>query len=168
MMQLTPTTISRIKIQNVDFYDFWFRKGSVVISNTKLVKTDTIPYLQFDDFFSKGRVPWFMPYEQQGIIFDTARKHAGANVGEFSETVELLASLIAKDPKNLNTPYRHAVRTYEDVKKMKPVYVGLNNPRYAATDTMNRLGGAHAFDGIGAALLYQSEDPGNIEVLLRQ
>ena len=167
MVQLKPTSISRIRIGRDEFYQFNFRPGSTVIENTHLVRIDTVPYLEFNEFISKGRFPWYMPYEENGKVFDTSIKHAGADVGEFSETIELLVSLIARNPKNLTEYYRHTVKSYADMQKIQPAYVGLGDPRFGASDTLNRLGGSYAEDGIEAALLYPSEAPGRIETILR-
>lgn len=168
MMSIDPSQTNKIKIEGEEYYEFVFNAGSTVISNVNLVKTDTLVYLIFDEFFQKGNIPWFLNYEDLGRLFDTARKHAGANVGNEREVIQLVASLVARDPSDRTRNYRNLVKTNEDVKNIHPAFVPLMSVRYAATNTLTKLGGSYFSKGVVSALIDPADRPERIETILRK
>jgi len=168
MMQIDPVRTNKVKIAGDEYYEFEFDKGSTVIKNVNLVKADTLTYLIFDEFFQKGNIPWFIGYEDLGRIFDTARKYAGANIGGQREVIELIASLVARDPNDRTQYYRTAVKSQEDVKHIHPAYIPLMSVRYGATNTLTKLGGSYFSKGVISALIDPADRPERIETILRK
>ena len=168
MVQIDPYQTNRIKIHGDDYLEFVFQAGSTVIKNLNLVKTDTLTYLIFDEFFQKGNIPWYVGYEELGRIFDTAKKHAGANIGTSREITQLIASIVARDPNDRTRYYRTVIKKLEDLKNKPPAFVPLMSVRYAATNTMTKLGGSYFSKGVNSALIDPADRPERIETILRK
>src|ERR1035437_2002787 len=95
IMKIEPTSYIKIKIDEVDFYEFYFEPGSTVISNLNLLKKDVLIYNIFDEILSKRKVPWYINYDDMGHILHSAEYHAGSKIGVNVEVTELIVSLIA-------------------------------------------------------------------------
>lgn len=167
MVSIEPTQTNKIKMQGDEYYEFVFAAGATLVTNLDLVKTDTLTYLIFDEFFQKGYIPWYMGYEELGKIFDTAKKHAGANIGMQREVIQLIASIVARDPSNRTKYYRTLVKTPEDLLAKPPAFIPLMSVQYAATNTMTKLGGSYFGKGLNSALIDPAERSERIESILR-
>lgn len=168
MIPIDPTTTNKVKLDGDEFLEFVFAPGTTVFKSTQLVKTNTIVYSIFDEFFCKGYIPWFMKYDELGKIFDSALYHAGANLGTNKEVTQLIASLLARDPTDRTKYYRTIVNKYSDTVTNPPVFVPLKSVEYAATNTLNKLGGSYFSVGVTSALIDPAQRSEKIETLLRQ
>lgn len=168
MIQLTPTATVKTWINDDEYYEFYFEPGSTTVKNVNLVKVDTLTFKLYDEVFSKGRIPWFMSYDDMGMIFDSAEKHAGAKVGRNREVTELMVSLVARQQKDRHMQYRHTPGTLAEMRKLKPAYIALRNVTYSATNTVNKLGGSYFEQGVVSALNSPSQRVEPIEDLLRR
>ncbi len=167
MINIDPSTINRIKINEDQYFEFVFNPGSTVFKSVNLVKTDILTYKIYDEIFSNGNIPWYINYEDLGKMFDSAKYHAGANIGENKEVTELIASLLARDPTDRTKYYRTVLESTSDLKKKDPVFIGLKSVVYSATNTTNRLGGSYMSSGIVASLVNVSSREERIESILR-
>lgn len=167
MVSIDPVSTNKVKIHGDEYYEFSFDAGSTVIKNMNTVKTDTITYVIFDQFFQKGNIPWYVGYEELGRIFDTAKKYAGANIGTEREVTQLIASIVARDPRDRNKSYRTSVSSLEDVHRMPPRFIPLMGIS-AATNTMTKIGGSYFSKGLVSALINPAERPERIETILRK
>ncbi len=168
MVPIDPVQTNKVKFDGDDYLEFVFQKGSTIMKSMDLVKTDTLTYLLFDEFFQKGNIPWYVGYEELGKLFDTAVKHAGAKIGQQREVTELIASIVARNPKDRTQNYRTLIKSEEDLVKTPPVFVPLMSIRYAATNTMTKIGGSYFSKGVNSALLSPAERPERIETILRK
>ncbi len=168
MIPIDPTETVKIKIDNDEYYEFSFAPGSTVFKSLMLVKTDTLTYKIYDEILSGGRIPWYVGYEELGKIFDTAKKHAGANIGENKEVTQLIASLVARDSKDRTKYYRTTVKELSDLKQNPPVFVPLKSVEYSATNTTTKLGGSYFSLGVVSALNDPSDRVERIEEILRK
>lgn len=166
MIPIDPTETLKIKVQGEDYYEFVFLPGTTVFKSVHLVKTDTLTYKIYDEIFSKGYIPWYLGYNDLGHIFDTAKYHAGANIGTNREVTELIVSIISRNPKDKTQYYRTMIQELADLTKRPPAYVALRDVTYSATNTLNRLGGSYMQTGMIAALNHQSDRQERIEGLL--
>ncbi len=167
MINIEPSETNRIKIDNDQYFEFVFKPGSTVFKSTNLIKSDLLPYKIYDEILSNGNVPWFMSYEDVGKLFDTAVYHAGANIGENKEVTELIASLVSRDPIDKTKYFRVTIDSLDDLKKKKPVFIGLKNVVYSATNTVNRLGGSYFSQGVVASLVNPAVREEKIELILK-
>lgn len=168
MLRIEPTQVLKVKIQGVEYFEFKFVKGSTIITSTSLVKVDTLVYRIYDEIISKGRVPWYLNYDDLGKIFDTAKLHAGANIGQNSEVTELIISMISRDSSDKTKYYRTVVQNQQYVKTNPPAIVPLRSVIYAATNTTNKLAGSYFGTSVVSALVSPAERTERIEGLLRR
>lgn len=168
MMRIDPTSTLKVTIGEDEFYEFYFEPGSTVISSLDLVRTDTLVYRIYDELFSKGRVPWYIRYDDLGRIFDTARTHAGANIGANHEVTELLVSMIARNSVDRHQYYRQGLTNMQDLINKPPAWTALRSVTYSATNTTNKLAGSYFHEGVVSALNSPAERVERIESLLRR
>lgn len=168
MIRIDPTSTLKITIDEEEFYEFEFEPGSTVIMSLQLVRADTLVYKIYDEIIAKGHVPWYLGYADLGKLFDTARKHAGANIGANHEVTELIVSLIARDPADRHRYYRTCIKTLDDLRKKPPAVVPLRSVTYAATNTLNKLAGSYFSEGLVSSLVSPADRVERMEALLRE
>jgi hypothetical protein len=112
-------------------------------------------------------VPWYLGYPELAQLFNTARYHAGANIGSDHEVIELLVSIISRDPKDITRYYRQVAKTMQEVKKNPPIYTPLKSVANVATNTTNKLAGSYFSEGVVSALVNPAERTERIEGILR-
>lgn len=165
-LQIEPTSTMKVKFEDDEYYEFTFDPGSTVITSLNLVKTDTLVYSIYDEILAKGHVPWYLGYVELGKIFDSAKKHANANVGQNHEVTELIVSLIARNAENRHLYYRQTIQSMDEMVTKPPVFIPLRSVEYAATNTLNKLAGSYAKQGLTSALVNPTERKERIEHLL--
>jgi len=168
VVHLTPLGMTKKSINDVEYYELFFDKGSTVFKTLNLVRRDTLVYYIYDELIQKGNIPWYFGYDDIGRLFDTAKEYANVNIGARGEVGELIMSLIGRDPKDLTKYYRTSVKSFIDVDKIRPEFIPLKNVIFNATNTLNKLAGSYMNDGIISALVTTTEKTDRIEQLLRQ
>lgn len=166
MLRLDPAEINRVMVGEDEYLEFVFYPGSVVIPNLKLAKTDTLTYKIYDEIIAKARVPWYLNYFDLAKIFDTARYHAGANIGGNKEVTELLISISARNPKNRTQYYRQVIESENDIVSNPPYYASLKDVTLSATNAVNKLGGGYYRNGTVSAINSPSERTERLEEIL--
>lgn len=167
LVRLDPNATNRVNFDGDEYYEFVFNPGSTVIPSLSLVKQNTIVYRIFDEFVNKGRIPWYLRYPELARLFDTAKKHAGANIGGDHEVTELIISMITRNSENRSQYYRQVIQSPEDLDTNPPIHTPLKSVIDSATNTTNKLGGSYMQEGIISALGSPSERTERIEALLR-
>lgn len=167
LIQITPDAINKVNIEGEDYFEFVFMKGSTVIKNTFLIMNDVLVFRIYDEFMSKGNIPWYMSYEDSGKMFVTAGKHGGTSVGSNPEVVEMLIATIFRDAKDRNISLRTIINTREDLITKKFVTIPLRSVAYAASNTTNKLAGSYFSVGLTSALVNPTERTEKIEAILR-
>lgn len=168
MVKIDPNSMLRVKINGIEHYEFTFKPGATVIKSNEVVKTDTLVYRIYDEIISKGRVPWYLNYSDLGKIFDTAKSHAGANIGQNSEVTQLIVSMISRNSEDRNKYYRTTIDSIDDLKTHPPAYIPLKSVIYAATNTTNKLAGSYFSVGVVSSLVSPADRTERIEGLLRK
>lgn len=168
MMRIEPTNTTTVDINGEEYYEFSFEAGSTVVSSVGLVKVDTLVYLIYDEFVAKGHVPWYMSYIDLGKLFDTSLHHAGVKLGANHAILELIASVIARDPDDRTKYYRQTVKSMEEVLARPPAMIPFRSVTFGATNTTAKLMGAYFDEGITSALVNPSQRSEKIEELLRR
>lgn len=168
-MNLNPTQVRKIKIGLVEYYELFFIRGSVVISNTYLVKNDLLLYKVYLHHIAKGKVPPYFTYDDMAGLFDLAKKYTGSKVGSQREVTELIVSTIARKPKDMRVYYRQTGYSGRlGSTDPAPAWIKMNNVVYGAVSTLDKLTGAYAgSQGIVAALNHPSERVDRVEGFLR-
>lgn len=167
MVSLQPSNINKVKFDETPYYEFVFVPGSVVIKTLDLVQDGKMLYRIYNEFFSKGKIPWFIGYEDLGNILDSAKSVAGADIGGGVEVIQLIASIVTRDPSNRVKYYRTIVNSKQDLVTNPPFFIPLKSVDYAATNTLDKIAGSYFQDGMISALSTKTERVENIERVLR-
>jgi hypothetical protein len=167
LVPMTPTEVERIKINGDYYVVFSFDAGAVMVPNANLVKVDTVTYQINDEFISKGKMPFFFNYEDAQEIFVTAKSYADANIGLQREVDEMIISIIARSPQDVQTQFRMTVNNLDEAISVVPSWVPLMSIRHTASNTVTKLAGSYFSKGVVSALLNPSERVERIESLLR-
>jgi hypothetical protein len=165
MVELSPSKVLKTVVKDEEYYELHFYAGGVVITDMNCVKKDTLPYSIIDEVIFKGKVPWYVDYVDLGKIYDTARIYANSNVGESSETVEFIASLMYRSEANRTVYAREIMKGYDEHDKM--AYIPLKSVIYAANNTLNKLTGSYFKDGVNSAIVNPTKKVEAIESILR-
>lgn len=166
MMRICPSSTQKIVVNETPYVEFQFEAGDKLIYTTALVVTDTLSYYMYDEFIAKGNIPWYLDYFDMANMFDTAKEHAGVDLGGRS-IIELIISTIARDPNDMTRLYRHILARPEDLRTKPPITVPFRSVIWNTSDTTSKLNGAYYSEGINSALVNQSESVEMIEELLR-
>lgn len=167
-VRLRPTRISTIRIDDVSYLEFAFDPGAIVFVETQVVKVDTIIYRIFDEIIAKGRVPWYMGYNDLVKLFATADKYAGVNLGRSHAILEMIASAISRDNRDRTKYYRQVVTSQDDPIKRPPTTIPLRSITYGASNTTAKLMGSYWSDGMASALVNPADKVEKVEELLRR
>ena len=168
MVELNPYKLTIVNIEDVDYYEFHFDAGQVVIKTTDLVKKEALMYNVFDEFVFKGKLPWYAEYEDVGKLFDTAKYHADSNVSQNVEVIEFIASMISRSKEDRTKYIRTLATSYDDVKLEKVDFVPLKSVFYSVSSTLNKIAGSYFNDGVTSALVQKSENAEKIERIIRR
>lgn len=167
IIEINPFKTLLTKIDDVMYYEFYFEPGQVVIKTTDILRRSTLMYNIFDEFVFKGKVPWYLDYEDLGKLFDTAKSHGDSNVGENQETIEFIASIITRHASDRTKPLRELLSELKTVDQKDINYVGLSSVFYSVSNTMNKLTGSYFNDGVTSALVTPTDNISKIESILR-
>lgn len=169
-VEICPSQTNRVKMDEEDFLEFVFAPGDTLYPVNFVVCNDTLVYEIFDETFAKGNIPWYLDGEDLSQIFDTAESHAGARIGREQEIIQLIVSTMARSAEDRTRFWRTTIDKFSDLKdpKKKPVFIPLSSVRYAATNTMTKLGGSYFGQGVISALIHPSQRTERIEKLLRK
>lgn len=170
IVEICPSQTNRIKMDGDDYLEFVFNPGDILYPFNSVVCNDTLVYEIFDETFAKGNIPWYLDVEDLSRIFDTAQSHAGANIGQEQEVTQLIVSVISRSQDDRTKFWRTTIDSFKDLNdpKKKPVFIPLSSVRYAATNTMTKLGGSYFGQGVISALIHPSQRTERIEKLLRK
>lgn len=167
LVELDPSKIDIITIGEEEYHELTFEEGQVVIKNGSVVRRKTLMFNIFDELIFKGKVPWYVTYEDLGKAFDGAKEYGDSNVGETNETLELVTSMVTRASSDRTKYIRTTAKTYDDVSLGKLAYVPLKSVFYSINSTLNKLTGSYFSEGVTSALVNPTNEVGKIEAILR-
>ena len=168
IMNLTPSSTTVVSFEGEDYFEFSFDKGSVVCPNINLVVDDKNAYNIYNEFIAKGRIPWFMSYEDVAKILSTAHSHAGIELSGTNAPLELIITSIARNKKDLYTYYRNTIKDISEQFTNPPGYVPFKSVSYGATNTAGKIMGSYFDEGLTSALTAPEGGPEGVEIHLRK
>lgn len=166
-VRVEPTLVNKVVVDDVEYMELSFEPGALVCRNINLVKIDNLMYRINDELVFKGRVPWYLTYEQLGNIFETSKRHAGVTIGSNAAVFQVIASTINRSPDDPKTYYRQVLTGRADLDRVKPTVIPLRAVSYGATNAIAKILGSYFDENITSALVYPSERVEHIESLLR-
>lgn len=166
-VELGSATISINNVGEVEYYEFTYEPGDTVIVTTSVVARSNLIFTAIDEFVFKGKVPWYVDYDDMGTIFDTANSYAGSRAKMLPAMIEFFAAYIARKKNEREKFIREGAKTREDFAIESISWVPLRSVFYSAPGTVNKLAGAYFQDGIVSALVNPSSQVESVESILR-
>lgn len=160
-LEITPDEINQIKIQGEEYLEFSFVAGQVVIPTRKVLVDSDLAYEINKYFYTYGRVPWFLNYDDVAVCLKMHKEYSGLNISPNNIPFEIVTSKICRDSSNKFLYYRHSPM------KKSPVVVPFKSVLFNATNTTSKLLGSYLSDGFTSSLLSPSESVETVETLLR-
>lgn len=174
-LKFNPSNFTDVIIDEVEYIKITYLKDEVMITDTTGIKVNSTKFNIdikdiINEFYINGNVPWFLNYEDHGKILSTTKSHLGIKISDSVSTIELLTSVIARDPKNMVVNFRKFLGNDPNLlKSTRPAFTGIKSPYYANNNAMNKLLGAYKSGKLLSALVDEpSDQPSKIEQLLRQ
>lgn len=162
-----PSMVNTVVIDDVEYLEMQYEPGDRVISSLDLVMIDNLLYRIYDEIIAKGRVPWYVTYEDLGDLFETSKKHTGITVGSTPAVLEIIVSTICRDSNDLRRYYRQVVETKEEISQNPPALIPLRNVSYGATNTIAKITGSRFDEGMTSAIVSPGDRVERTEKILR-
>jgi hypothetical protein len=156
MIRIQPTSMMKVLAGEDEYFEFEFEKGAVIAPSLNLVKNDALVYRIFNEMLAGAHVPWYIGYNEMACLLDSAKYHAGANVGRNHDITELLVSVISRNAGDRHEFYRTAVKSQHDLLANPPVFIPLRSIEFAATSALNKIAGSYFSRGVVSALISPS------------
>lgn len=144
---LNAYDVSSVKIGDIDYLQLSYEKGETIADSITLVKDGNNSYLVFNEFMTRGRIPWYINYNGVLNAFDTSMLHAGFNTQSDKSVESMMSANRARDPDNPSLIFRHSVKTQEEFDTKVPVWLPLTSVE-GTTSALARLGGNYMKEGI--------------------
>lgn len=167
LISIDPYKFSITTIDEVDYHEFHFDTGDVVIKTLDVVKDESIIFKVFNEFVFQGKVPWYTSYRDVGLLLSTAKKYAGSNVSQNPEVLEFIASMIARSKDDRTILIREVAKSAADFADSNIDYVALKSVFYTVKSTVNKLTGSYFKDGVTSALVNPTTSVDKLERILR-
>jgi hypothetical protein len=166
-MRSEPSLVNSVNIDDVDYVEMTYEPGSLLVANTNLVKIDNLMYRIYDEFFAKGRVPWYLGYQELGKLFEHSSYYAGVTVGSNPAIVEMIAATICRNPLNVKQYYRQSLQSMDELVSNPPTVIPLREVSYGATNATAKLMGPYFDDNVTSTIVSPGERVERVERLLR-
>jgi len=166
-VELGPASVELTTVDGEEYYNFKYLPNQVVIKTKDLVCRANLIYKAIEEFVFKGKIPWYVDYEDMGKIFDTAKRHARTSAEIMPSVVEFMAAYIARSKEDRTKYIREVSKDYKDYSKENLEWVPMRSVYWSSPGTVNKLAGAYFSDGIVSALVNPSERVEKIERILR-
>lgn len=163
-LTLTPSTKELITINDnlKDYYQLTFPKNTVVIPNTNCIVRDNFIYDLYDEFFSYGKIPFYLDYNDVSNLFSKAKEYTKTSIGNDMLAFELFASVITRSSKDKTKFLRHM----KD--KSNYTYVGIKDMIYSYNNTGAKLFGNYLAKGINSAIVENETRSSKTTEILRR
>lgn len=161
IIEVIPSEIDNIVIDNVEYAKLTLKKGDILLNNTKLIQNTGIAYTTFAEFVEKGKLPSFIGYDKTCFMFDIVRLTTGAKIPSEHTIYEILFSHLHRNSNDVTKPYRLSP-------KGEPTYLSLKDMSHATTTMTAKLIGGNLADSINTGLVNAADNSSKIENLLRQ
>lgn len=160
-MEISPDETSQIRIGGEEFLEFKFVAGQAVVPTTRVLIDSDLAFEINKYFYTHGRIPWYMSYDDVNVILEMHKEYNGLNISPNNIPFEIIASKICRDSKNKFAYYRHTDMTNP------PVAVPFKSVLFNATNTTSKLLGSYLSDGVTSALISPAGRVETVETILR-
>lgn len=161
-----PSIIDTVTIDGTEYMKFTYHKGSKIVVNKSILKYDGFIFELFREFVIKGNIPWFLNYEDITNLFLEVRKFSGSSISDNPISIQVLTSILARNPNNLPEYIRQSIKDKNDPLLSNIRFIALSNVQDGYNNTMSRLSGAYLKDGIDSVIVRDQTSETQIEKIL--
>jgi len=147
---MAPMGVREAAINGVQYVIMEFEEGDTLIENLRYIQDPNKNYSYFMEFDLYAKLPWFMSDKDFTSLYDHAAQQSGGQMGSTPQHMRIYASLMMRDPDNLDNAYRNSKAMLEG---RPPVIVGLNNGSMLIDGTFSLLTGGYLQDNTVAAII---------------
>lgn len=152
MLDLSPTKVDTVVVDEEEFYRFFFPKGSVVVADRKPKKILGKVNDCFDYFYGYGHSPWWMSRVDLAELLSRTKYFNGLKIHNSQITLDVLASQICRDPSDIKRFARHADKSLAGCKKPATT-VPLRNGALNRSSNLSLVANSELKRGLRAAML---------------
>ena len=158
-VKLTPSDITDVEVNGQACKCLLFPKNTIMMPTNTLGVNSAALYSLFAETVVKGKVPWYIDYEDQPDLISESGEYAGSPIGKDTLVMETLAAIGARHPTDISKPYR----TYllEGGKGERPQTVGMLDVTVIMETTAGKIIGGYARDGLKSAVVEGREKGSN-------
>lgn len=167
MISVGQGSLTRTKIDEEVYCVLLFETGDTIIESDEVVQDELLTYPIFNDVIGKGQVPWYMNDQNTGYVLDGAAYYMGSSIGDDRKAIQTLVSLLSRNPDNPTDTYRHRVKTFQEVDTIRPLYSGIRNVQYMASNTFTKQTGSYFSAGTNSGLITTTTTIEPVERALR-
>lgn len=162
-----PTAIREVMVGDDPYMQLDYEPGARVMTNTNLVQMNQLMYDINHEFIDKGKLPWYIDYDELGALFKDSKYHANMQVGDNIGVMHIIYSTIFRDDKNKRTYYRQVLRSRDDLGVKPYSIIPMRTVSYGATNTIAKLLGSYFDENVTGALVNPAERLDDLDKLLR-
>jgi hypothetical protein len=162
-----PTSIKEVTVGDETYMQLDYDPGARVMININLVQMNQLMYEINHEFVDKGKLPWYIDYDEIGGLFKDSKYHASMTVGANLGVMHIIYATIFRDQKNKRTYYRQTLKSRDDLATKTPAIIPMRTVSYGATNTIAKLLGSYFDENVTGALVNPAERLDDIDKLLR-
>lgn len=167
LMEITPSRTTKVTVNDQTYYEFHFDADTSIIKSLNVVRQDTLTFNIFNEFFMKGKVPWWATLDDLASIFDTANQFAGSKMGQTPQTIEFIAGVITRRKDETTKSIRQSAKNFNDYDLDNIEFVPLNSVLHSVNNTVSKLSGSYFHEGVISAIVNPSNRASQVEKILR-
>ena len=162
VINVEPNEISSIEIDGELYYELHITAGELLISDTNVVKDTDYVYKIFEALMLRGKVPFFIMYQDLLKIFINMPKYNGGSVGKDPLPFEIFTAIMARSSNDPTVFYRNSKHGDEE-----PKWIGFMNIYYSFSSTLSKVVGSYFKTGVLVANVNKQKEPTKLEKILR-
>jgi hypothetical protein len=166
IIPMNPSNSTIVKINDMAYYKLSWSKGETVVSNTLLVKRQSLAFEIYDEFIAKGRVPPYLNKRDYVEILYHIQEFCDVNLNTDPAILAGYGAATARYPDDQTKPAREFYVKQADFIDMPIVRIPLRSVAYGADNTTARLLGSYLNEGLMSSLVNRSDGTQNIEQIL--
>lgn len=163
-MRMFPSQIEDVGINGDKYFKMIFEEGDTFFENLVSSVDPNVPYYYFMEFVNYAKIPWYMDWKHHSTLFDSAAAELGKKVGSSPQVMQVMYSVIYRDPDDNEKPYRGSKAMREG---RAPTIVGLNNPSMLINDSFAKLMGGYLADNLLSSIIKPSDKVTSLDKMIR-
>lgn len=168
MFSISPTSINIKTIDEVEYYEFFFAKDTVIFKTTGILEQSKIIFDPFQTFLFQGKVPWYISYDDHGRLFDTAPHFAGFGSLKNPELMEFQTAMCGRRANSSSNEFlRLSIKDYSEGAVGNVDFAPMGSVIATVRSGLNKISGAYGQDGIISAIVSPSDKVGTVERIVR-